>query len=80
MAVGTGIDFGWRLRIVERTYISILKKDPRCAMITLDPNSAERCSSILNHFLKHHASTTGVSAGVLVEGMLETSAPVMLVD
>lgn len=71
---------GRRLKIGSRAEISILEKDPRCAMITLDPDSAERDPSILNHVLKHHAGTTGVYAAVLVEGMLETGAPVTLVD
>ncbi len=71
---------GRRLRIGNKVEVSILEKDPRCAMITLDPDSAERDPSILNHVLKHHAGTTGVYAAVLVEGMLETGAPVMLVD
>ena len=71
---------GRRLRIGKKVEVSILEKDPRCAMITLDPDSAERDPSILNHVLKHHAGTTGVYAAVLVEGLLETGAPVMLVD
>ena len=49
-------------------------------MITLDPDTAERDPAILNHVLKQHAGTTGVYAAVLVEGLLETGAPVTLVD
>ncbi len=71
---------GRRLKIGERAEIAIVEKDPRCAMITLDPDSAERDPSILNHVLKNHAGTTGVYAAVLTEGMLETGAPVMFVD
>ncbi len=43
-------------------------------MITLDPDSAERDPSIVDHVLKHRAGTTGVCAAVL-----ETGAPVTLV-
>lgn len=71
---------GRRIRIGEKAEISILEKDPRCAMITLDPDSAERDPSILNHVLKQHAGTTGIYAAVLVEGTLETGDPVTLLD
>ena len=71
---------GRRLKIGKKAEISILEKDPRCAMITLDPDSAERDPSILNHVLKERAGTMGVYAAVLVEGMLEAGAPVTLVD
>ena len=70
---------GKRLKIGDKVEVSILEKDPRCAMITLDPDSAERDPVILNHVLKQHSGTTGVYAAVLVEGMLEPGAPVTFV-
>jgi uncharacterized protein YcbX len=71
---------GRRLRIGERTEISILERDPRCKMISLDPNSGEHNPEIFRKVAQAHAAYAGVYAAVLVEGMLANGDSVELLD
>jgi uncharacterized protein YcbX len=59
---------GRTLRIGSKTVVSILERDPRCAMISLDPNTAERNPAILGKVTKAHDGKAGVYGAVLVEG------------
>ncbi len=67
---------GKQLRIGPKAVVSILERDPRCALITLDPDTAERDPAILTHVSKNHDGMTGVYAAVLVEGSFRTGAPI----
>ena len=48
--------------------LSVLERDPRCKMITLDPDTAEPHAELLRTVTKGHAGTAGVYSAVLVEG------------
>jgi uncharacterized protein len=61
---------GRTLRIGARVVISVLVRDSRCAMITLDPDTAERNSAILSKITQAHDRKAGVYAAVLVEGVI----------
>ncbi len=61
---------GRRLRIGAKTVVSILERDPRCAMISLDPDTAERNAAVLAKVTKAHDGKAGVYGAVLVEGMV----------
>jgi hypothetical protein len=61
---------GRTLRIGSKTVVSILERDPRCAMISLDPDTAERNPAILGKVTKTHDGKAGVYGAVLVEGMV----------
>lgn len=61
---------GRRLRIGSKTVVSILERDPRCAMISLDPDTAARNPAILRKVTKAHDGKAGVYGAVLVEGMV----------
>jgi uncharacterized protein YcbX len=61
---------GRMLRIGSKTVVSILERDPRCAMISLDPDTAERNPAILGKVTKVHDGKAGVYGAVLVEGMV----------
>ncbi len=61
---------GRRLRIGSRAEIAILERDPRCKMISLDPDTGEHNPQILRHVAKAHAASAGVYWAVLVEGIL----------
>jgi len=62
---------GQRLRIGSKVVVSILERDPRCAMITLDPDSTKRNPKILGHVTKAHEGKAGVYGAVLVEGLVQ---------
>jgi hypothetical protein len=61
---------GRTLRIGSKTVVAILERDPRCAMISLDPDTAERNPAILGNVTKNHEGKAGVYGAVLVEGMV----------
>lgn len=61
---------GRTLRIGSKVVVSILERDPRCAMISLDPDTAERNPEILGRVTKAHDGKAGVYGAVLVEGMV----------
>jgi uncharacterized protein YcbX len=59
---------GRKLRIGSKAVLSILERDPRCAMISIDPDTAERSPGILRQVSKGHDGMAGVYGAVLVEG------------
>jgi uncharacterized protein YcbX len=71
---------GRRLRIGSKVVISILERDPRCVMITLDPETGESKPELLRHVAQAHSGMTGVYSSVLVEGMLRKGDAVELLD
>jgi hypothetical protein len=71
---------GRRLRIGAKTIVSILERDPRCAMISLDPDTAERNPAILGKVTKAHDGMAGLYAAVLVEGMVRAGDDIEVLD
>ena len=61
---------GRTLRIGSKVMVSVLERDPRCAMITIDPDTAARNTAILGNVTKAHDGKAGVYAAVLVEGVV----------
>ncbi|MHC4304888.1 MAG: MOSC domain-containing protein [Planctomycetota bacterium] len=59
---------GQKVRIGSKAVISILERDPRCKMITLDPDSGESDPKILRPVAQGHDGKAGVYGAVLVEG------------
>jgi len=59
-----------RPAIGSKAVVSVLERDPRCAMITIDPDTAERNPAILGKVTKAHDGKAGVYAAVLVEGVV----------
>ena len=71
---------GRTLRIGSKAVVSILERDPRCAMITIDPDTAQRNPAILGHVAKAHEGKAGVYGAVLVEGMVRIGDDIHVVD
>jgi uncharacterized protein len=69
-AVGFAEDafVGSTLRMGSKTTIAILERDPRCKMITLDPDTGEAHPEILHKVMQDHNGMAGVYGAVLVEG------------
>ena len=59
---------GRTMRIGSKAMISILERDPRCKMITLDPDTGESNPKILRAVAQGHEGKAGVYGAVLVEG------------
>ncbi len=71
---------GRSLRIGAKVTVAVLKRDARCMMITLDPDTAEKSPAILKAVAQAHEGMAGVYGAVLVEGMLRKGDPVELVS
>ncbi len=71
---------GRSLRIGTKLVISILERDPRCVMITMDPETLESNPKILKQVAQAHDGKAGVYAAVLVEGTLRKGDAVQLLD
>ena len=59
---------GRSLRIGAKAVISLLERDPRCKMITLDPDTAQANPTVLRTVAQAHDGKVGVYGAVLVEG------------
>jgi uncharacterized protein len=71
---------GRSLRIGSKVVISVLERDPRCAMITIDPDSAEKTPALLKKVAQAHSGMAGVYGVVIIEGMLRKGDPVELLN
>jgi hypothetical protein len=77
---------GRTLRIGSKAVISILERDPRCKMITLDADTAEPNPEVLRKVARAHDGKAGddgkagVYGAVLVEGMVRQDDKIELLD
>jgi uncharacterized protein YcbX len=72
---------GRRLRIGAKATLMILERDPRCKMISLDPDSGEHNPEVLRQVVQAHSNFAGVYGAVLVEGLLQKGDAIeLLVD
>jgi uncharacterized protein YcbX len=71
---------GRSLRIGPKAVITILERDPRCMMITLDPDTGEKTPAILKKVAQAHDGMAGVYGAVMVEGTLHKGDSVELLD
>jgi len=81
-AAGFGEDawVGRRLRIGAKTEIAGTDRDPRCMMITLDPDTTQPNPEVMRRVAKGHDGMTGLYAAVLVEGMIRAGDAITLLD
>ena len=71
---------GRRLRIGPSAVIMVLERDPRCKMISLDPETGEHNPQVLRKVAEAHEAFAGVYCAVLVEGILTEGDPIELLD
>ena len=69
---------GKTLAIGPKVVVSILERDPRCAMITLDPETAKANPLALRHVTRARDGMAGVYAAVLIEGTVRCGDEVKL--
>jgi len=67
---------GKSLRIGPKVVVTVLERDARCAMITLDPDTGEKSPAILKKVAQAHEGMAGVYGAVMVEGMVHKGDPV----
>lgn len=61
---------GRRLRIGSQAVVAILERDPRCKILSLDPDTGEHNPDILRKVVNTHDNFAGVYCAVLVEGSI----------
>src|SRR5881398_3752427 len=71
---------GRSLRIGPKLVVSVLERDPRCMMITLDPDTGEKTPAILKKVAQAHEGMAGVYGAVMVEGILHKGDPVEVLE
>jgi uncharacterized protein YcbX len=71
---------GRSVRIGSKVVITVLERDARCMIITLDPDTGEQAPAILKKVAQAHEGMAGVYGAVLVEGMLHKGDSVEAID
>lgn len=70
---------GRKLKIGATAVIAVVKRDGRCKMITLDPNTAEANPDVMRVLSQAHEGKAGVYGAVLVEGMIRSGDEIAVV-
>ena len=71
---------GRNLRIGSKVVVSVLARDGRCMMVTLDPDTAEKTPAILKAVAQAHEGMAGVYGAVLVEGIIRRGDAIEVID
>jgi uncharacterized protein YcbX len=71
---------GRTLRIGAKAAIAVTDRDPRCKMITLDPDTARPNPEVMRRVARDHDGKIGVYGAVVVEGTIRTGDPITLLD
>lgn len=71
---------GRKLGIGSKAEIAILERDPRCKMVSLDPDTGEHNPEVLRKIVKAYANFAGIYCAVLVEGILTKGDSIHLLD
>jgi uncharacterized protein YcbX len=69
---------GQRLQLGSKVVVHVLERDPRCVMISVDPDTAERNPAVLKQVTEAHDGRAGVYCAVLVEGTVRPGDAVEL--
>jgi uncharacterized protein len=69
---------GRTLRIGAKTAIAVVKRDSRCKMITLDPDTAQTNPEVMKRLARDHEGKAGVYGVVLVEGTIQPGDEIAL--
>ncbi len=81
---GRGFDedklVGRTLRVGVKTTIAVMERDPRCKMITLDPNTGQQNAEVMKQLARAHETKAGVYGAVLVEGTIRPGDEISLMD
>jgi uncharacterized protein YcbX len=71
---------GRSLRVGSKAVVSVLERDPRCKMITLDPDTGQANPQILKLVAKAHDAMAGVYGAILVEGIVRKGDVVEVIE
>ena len=69
---------GHTLQIGNKVVIAVTDRDPRCKMITLDPDTAQANPDVMRRIARGHDGNAGVYGAVLVEGIIRSGDQIRL--
>jgi len=70
---------GRRLRVGAKAEVVVLQRDPRCKVISLDPDTSEHNPAIFRTVAQKHGADAGVYCAVVVEGIITVGDVIELV-
>jgi uncharacterized protein YcbX len=71
---------GRTIRLGSKVVVLVVARDPRCQMITLDPDTAAPDPEILRNVARAHNRMAGVYGAVVAEGMIRAGDAVEILD
>jgi uncharacterized protein YcbX len=71
---------GRSLRLGSTVVVSVVARDTRCMMITLDPDTGDKTPAIFKQVAQAHENKAGVYGAVIVEGVIHKGDAVDLLD
>ena len=71
---------GRKLRIGSSAMVMVLERDPRCKMISLDPDTGEHNADVLRKVAQAHEVYAGIYCAVLVEGLVRKGDSIEVLD
>ena len=71
---------GRTFRIGAQAKVAVLERDPRCKMISLDPDTGEHNPEVFRTVARAHDANAGVYCAVLVEGVVSEGDTIRLLD
>lgn len=80
MAFGEDEFVGRTLRIGAKTEIAVVKRDSRCKIITLDPNTGQANPEVMKQVARDHEGHAGIYGAVLVEGTIRPGDEILVPD
>lgn len=69
---------GGKLLIGSKAVIEVIERDPRCKMITLDPDTSRPEPGVMRQVARAHDSKAGIYGAVLAEGFTRPGDPVVI--
>jgi len=68
------------LRLGDKVVIAVTDRDPRCKMITLDPDTAQPNPEVMRCLARDHEGKAGIYGAVVVEGTIRPHDKITLQD
>jgi uncharacterized protein YcbX len=69
---------GHCLRIGSQVVLAVLERDPRCKIVTLDPDTTAANPEVIKRLARDHQTRAGIYAAVLAEGRVQQGDEVYL--
>ena len=71
---------GRTLRVGAKTTIAVMERDPRCKLITLDPDTGQQNAEVMKQLARSHETKAGVYGAVLIEGTIQPDDEIRLIN